>query len=232
VLLGLLAMGALSTSATAYVGSGVLACVYLFDLGRRFLDRQALGRDILAWEITLLAVVALIALAVVALSPDRLAPLYDVFDKVILQKSASYSYYQRSLWTRIGWEAFLDSGGLGAGLGSLRTSNWAVSILGSTGIFGALLLLGFFLQNLLRRTSGLSREDAAFASALKFSLLPYLAMNELGGTIPDIGVAAAISLGFLSSLPIESATRIRARQTSFSSPQANGAQSATRAEGS
>ncbi len=234
VLLGLLTMGVLSTSATAYVGCGVLACVYLFDLTRRFLDRRAFGRDILGWEITLLAVVALVAFAVAVLVPERLAPLVDLFDKVILQKSASYSYYQRSMWTQIGWQAFLDTGGLGAGLGSLRTSSWVISILGSTGIFGGLLLLGFFLQKLLQRTSRLSREDAAFASALKLSLLPYLAMNQFGGMIPDISVAAAISLGFLSSVPIESQHRIRGRQTSFrrSPLQANGAGSATRAAGS
>jgi hypothetical protein len=107
-----------------------------------------------------------------------------------------------------------------------------VSILGSTGIFGGLLLLAFFLQKLLQRTSGMSREDAAFASALKLSLLPYLAMNQLGGTIPDIGVTAAISLGLLSSVPFDSTSRIRARQISLSSPQANGAESAARAAGS
>jgi hypothetical protein len=202
-MLGLLVMGALSTSATAYVGCGVLGCAYLFDLARRFLDRQAIGRDVLGWEIGILAVAGLLGFAIAALAPDRIAPILDVFDKVIFEKSASYSFYQRSLWTRTGWEAFLDTGGLGAGLGSIRTSNWSVSILGSTGIFGGLLLFGFFLQKLLQRTSHLSREDAAFASALKLSLLPYLAMNQLGGTIPDIGIAAAMTLGLLSARPTE-----------------------------
>ena len=209
VVLGLLIMAALSTSATAYVCGGVLAAVYLFDLARRFLDRKALGRDNLGWELGLLSIVALIAFAVAAIAPQRVAPLFDVFDKVVLQKSASYSYYQRSMWTRTGWQAFLDTGGLGAGLGSLRTSNWTISILGSTGVFGALLLIGHFVQKLLQRGVGLSREDAAFALGLKLSLLPYLAMTQLGGTIPDIGVMAAITLGFLSSAPSEAARRLR-----------------------
>ena len=228
VLLGLLAMGALSTSATAYVGCGILAAVYLFDLARRFLDRNAFGRDVLGWEVGLLSIVALIAFAVAALAPERIAPIFDMFDKVVLQKTASYSFYQRSMWTRTGWQAFLDTGGLGAGLGSLRTSNWSISIIGSTGVFGALLLIGFFLQKLLQRTSRLSREDAAFAFGLKLSLLPYLAMIQLGGTIPDIGVAAAMSLGFLSSAPNEAARRLRDRQSSFSSSRATDGQAATR----
>ena len=162
------------------------------------------------------------------LAPERIAPIFDMFDKVVLQKTASYSFYQRSMWTRTGWQAFLDTGGLGAGLGSLRTSNWSISIIGSTGVFGALLLIGFFLQKLLQRTSRLSREDAAFAFGLKLSLLPYLAMIQLGGTIPDIGVAAAMSLGFLSSAPNEAAGRLRDRQSSFSSSRATDGQAATR----
>jgi hypothetical protein len=89
-------------------------------------------------------------------------------------------------------------------------------------------LIGFFLQKLLQRTSRLSREDAAFAFGLKLSLLPYLAMIQLGGTIPDIGVAAAMSLGFLSSAPNEAARRLRDRQSSFSSSRATDGQAATR----
>ena len=107
-MLGLLAMGALSTSATAYAGSAVLACVYLFDLARRLLDRQAFGRDALVWEIGILAVAALIGCAVVALAPGKVAPAFDVLDKVVFSKSESYSYYQRSLWTHTGWLAFLE----------------------------------------------------------------------------------------------------------------------------
>jgi len=197
--LGLLIMSALSTSATAYAGCAALACVYGFDLARRIFDRRAIGRDILGWEIGVLAIAALAAVAIVALAPSTVAPLFDVFDKIVFGKSDTYSFYQRSLWTRTGWQAFLDTGGLGAGLGSIRTSNWTVSILGSTGVFGALLLFGFFLQKLAQRTSHLPRQDAAFASALKLSLAPYLVMNQLGGTIPDIGIATAIVLGLLSS---------------------------------
>lgn len=217
-MLGLLVMGALSTSATAYAGCGVLGCMYLVDLGRRYFDRQALGRESLPWEIALLSVAALCGFAVVALAPERVAPLFDVLDKVVFQKSASYSFYQRSLWTRIGWQAFLDTGGLGAGLGSLRTSNWAVCILGSTGIFGALLLFGFFLQKLLQRVASASREDAAFATALKFALVPYFAMNQLSGTIPDIGVAAAMALGLLSAAPAEASRRSRSSARSLAAP--------------
>ena len=198
-MLGLLIMGALSTSATAYAGSAVLGCVYLFDLARRVLDRQAFGRDALGWEIGILAVAALIGCAVAALAPGKIAPAFDVIDKVVFSKSESYSYYQRSLWTHTGWLAFLDTGGLGVGLGSVRTSNWSVSILASTGVFGGLLLFGFIAQKLLQRTSHLSREDAAFAIGVKLSLAPALVMTELSGTIPDIGFAAAAALGLLSA---------------------------------
>ena len=211
-MLGLLVMGALSTSATAYAGSAVLGCVYVFDLARRLLDRQAIGRDALVWEIGILAVAALIGCAVVALAPGKVAPAFDVLDKVVFSKSESYSYYQRSLWTHTGWLAFLDSGGLGVGLGSVRTSNWSVSILASTGVFGGLLLFGFIAQKLLQRTSHLSPEDAAFSIGVKLSLAPALVMTELSGTIPDIGFAAAAALGLLSAAAPAAAGRLWIRR--------------------
>ncbi|MDR3494223.1 MAG: hypothetical protein P4L82_06440 [Ancalomicrobiaceae bacterium] len=196
---GTVVMAALSTSATAYIGGAVFACVYLFDLMRRLLNPKAAGRDTLRWEIGLMLVVAVIGIGILALTPGVLSPAFDVVNKIIFQKTSSLSFEQRSMWTRVGWQAFLDSGGLGVGLGSVRTSNWEVSILGSTGIFGAVLIFGFFLQKLLMPTSNLPRGDASFARALKLSLLPFFAMNSLGGTIPDIGVGAAAILGFLSS---------------------------------
>jgi hypothetical protein len=197
--LSLLVMAALSTSATAFAGGGALGCLYVVDLARRYLDRKAVGREGLGLEIGAVAGVAIVGLAIVLLFPERVAPLFEVVDKIVFQKTASLSYHQRSLWTHVGWQAFLDSGGLGVGLGSIRTSNWEVSILGSTGLFGGFLIFGFLAQRLTSSTKHLPPEEAAFATALKLSLPPFFVMSSLAGTIPDIGIGVATILGLLSS---------------------------------
>jgi hypothetical protein len=197
--LSLLVMAALSTSATAFAGGAALGCLYVVDLARRYLDRKAVGRAGLSLEIGAVAGVAIVGLAIVLLFPERVAPLFEVVDKIVFQKTASLSYRQRSLWTHVGWQAFLDSGGLGVGLGSIRTSNWEVSILGSTGLFGGFLIFGFLAQRLASSTKHLPPEEAAFATALKLSLPPFLVMSSLAGTIPDIGIGVATILGLLSS---------------------------------
>lgn len=191
-------MALLSTSATAYAGGAALACVYLYNLASRILDRDSFGRESCAMEIGVLACLGFVALMIVTVAFDRVAPLLDVLDKVIFEKSGSLSYMQRSMWSHIGWQAFLDSGGLGAGLGSVRTSNWFISIMGSTGVFGCLLIFGYFLQKLTLSTRRLAAPDAAFLNALRLTLIPFLVMASLGGTIPDIGVTTAATLGLLS----------------------------------
>jgi hypothetical protein len=191
-------MALLSTSATAYVGGAALACVYLYNLASRIFNRDAAGRETCAFEVGVLACLGLVALMIVVVAFDRVAPLLDVVDKVIFEKSGSLSYMQRSMWSHVGWQAFLDSGGLGAGLGSVRTSNWFISILGSTGVFGALLIFGYFAQKFIISTRGLAAPDAAFLNALRLTLVPFLVMASLAGTIPDIGVTTAAVLGLLS----------------------------------
>ncbi len=197
-MIGVGVMALLSTSATAYVGGAVVACVYLYNLVSRIVDQNAVGRETCGQEIGIIICSSFLALMIVALAPDRVAPLFDVFDKVIFQKSNSLSYIQRSMWSRVGWEAFVNSGGIGAGLGSVRTSNWPISILGSTGVFGALLIFGYVVQKLTLSTKGLAAKDAAFLNAMRLTILPFLAMSSLGGTIPDIGILTAAVLGLLS----------------------------------
>jgi hypothetical protein len=195
----LLVMASLSTSSTAYVGLGVFAIVYGINLLIRIARAPYRRRKELQREIFVLASVAFLAFAILALRSDLVETAWQMIDKVIFQKTSSVSFTERSAWTRVGWQAFLDTGGLGTGIGSLRTSNWAISILGSTGVFGGLLIFGFFAQKLLTSPRYYSPRYAGFMQAMRLSLIPPLVMNELGGTIPDIGIVTAATLGFLAS---------------------------------
>ncbi|WP_449410295.1 hypothetical protein [Methylobacterium komagatae] len=193
------AMTILSTSSTGLVGLGVLGFIYGVDLLYRTLDASNKRRDQIKQEFAVIFLVVFVALAGTLLKPSLLDPVSTMIDGLVYEKAKSASYAERTMWTRIGWQAFLDTGGMGAGLGSIRVSNWAVSILGSTGLFGAMLMFGFIAQQALTVPRSVSKEQAAFGTALKLSLLPTLAMYLVVATIPDIGIAVASMLGLIAA---------------------------------
>lgn len=192
-------MSILSTSSTAYVGLAVLGGLFGLDMMVRLLDPSNPRRKQLNIELILAFSVLFGLFAIFVINSSVFNPIYNAIDTIVLQKTSSSSFEERSLWTRVGWEAFLDSGGLGAGLGSIRVSNWAVSILGSTGAFGALLLFGFLLQQLVSVPRGATREVKVFTTVTKLGILPTLVMYQLSATMPDLGPTAAITLGMIAA---------------------------------
>lgn len=203
----LVLMTMLSTSSTAYVGLAVFGLIYGLDLLVRMLDAGNARRAQIGLEVGLIVFAVFAVFAAFVIKPALFDPIVAMVDKMVFQKSSSASYVERSLWNRVGWHAFLDSGGLGVGLGSVRVSNWAISILGSTGIFGALMMFGFIAQQLVAVPRNASREVVVFATVTKLGLMPVLVMYQLSGTIPDIGIAASAALGMIAATHAPSARR-------------------------
>jgi hypothetical protein len=141
---GLLAMAWLSQSSTAYLGLAAFAVVFAVNWLRRTLSPYTPASDGLKWEAIIALVAALTFLGLAAAVPHALDSIYDKIDLMIFQKSESDSYAGRTEWTRVAWEAFFATDGLGVGLGSARTSNWFVALLSNTGIIGTALLRGCF----------------------------------------------------------------------------------------
>lgn len=204
VIFALVAMVALSTSSSAYLGLAVFLVVYAFDLTTRLHTHIVERHAGVLWEIGLLVAVLFVFLTALVVSPQVLDTASGMIDEVIFQKSNSASYFERSAWTHVGWQAFLDTGGLGVGLGSLRTSNWFVSVLGDTGIFGGLLMFGFIGRLFTFHADKIDIRTAIVIRALRFSLIPTLVMDGLGGSIPDISIVTASFFGILTAMPMMS----------------------------
>jgi hypothetical protein len=191
-------MAVLSTSSTAYIGLGVLLAVlcasWLLRLltGSRRIAADLVGELAVAWAVLTLA------LLLAVLQPHFFDPVREMLDEVIFRKSASSSYAERNMWSATALEAFRGTHGLGVGLGGVRTSNWFVSILASTGVLGAVLLGGFLVLTLLRRAR--RREDAPLVLALQLSMIPWFAMQAVAGTTPDFGVAVGAAFGLIGGL--------------------------------
>jgi ABC-type multidrug transport system permease subunit len=122
-----------------------------------------------------------------------------MIDSILIEKSTTTSYLERGHWTELGLQAFFQSHFLGVGIGSIRTSNWFVNIIGSTGVVGSMMMFGFLIISFCASGYQSSVIDREWQRALKFLLTPMLAMDYFVGTTPDIGVMLAAILGLLAA---------------------------------
>ena len=83
---------------------------------------------------------------------------------------------------------FLDTGGIGAGLGSVRASSWLVACLSSIGVLGTFCYLAF-LTGVLRASArtGDRTRDAAI-SGLKAGCGAMFIAAMLAHPTPDLGI--------------------------------------------
>lgn len=210
-ILGLIVMALMSKSSTAYVGLAILSVAYGVNVMRRLTSSERASRLGLKWELAFLASAALILFGLVVFNPSMFDPFSNMVDTLIFQKTSSESYIERSEWTRYGWEALLATHGWGVGLGSVRTSNWYVSILSNTGVIGGLLMGSFMLQCFLRRARKDDADAAEMLTGLKLSLIPSLIMGALAGTTPDFGAGGGAAYGMITALSTMGVRRGAAR---------------------
>jgi hypothetical protein len=192
------AMAVLSTSSTAFAGLAVLALTHLADMLGRLVDRRADDRIQVAREIVIQLGVAVVILIVLMAVDGTRETLFKLVDEVVLQKSQSSSYEERSAWTSQAVEALGATHGLGVGVGSLRTSNYFVNVLATTGWLGfgpfSAFLALVFLSRPTRIGDPRIRE---LARGAKLVLVPSFAMATLSATTPDYGVATGALFGII-----------------------------------
>lgn len=199
VMAGLAVMLVLSTSSAGYVGIAVFLLVVGLEWGARAgrFEGSPLSRRGIRGEFALaLGLIGALAATLIA-APQLLDPVIERLNDMVFTKTESLSYLERSFWTRSAFEAGLSSYGIGVGLGSVRASNFAAALFGSTGILGVGFYFGFILQRLITAIPSRDPVDLAMASGLKWSFFPPFAVSLLIGTTPDFGTIEALRWGVL-----------------------------------
>lgn len=188
-------MAALSTSSTAFICLAILAAAYpVVRLSRK----DNLPSRISVTYIGLLVyLVVICALAYVALTPELLEPVTALVQRMVIKKVGSDSFEGRMGWNRAALQAFTDTYGLGVGLGSVRTSNFFINVLSSTGVFGTLAFLLFLIIVLTR--SSLEVKERVYLRALKASLFVIFAALALSGATPDFGALPSVVFGLIAT---------------------------------
>ena len=192
----------LSTSSASYVGLGFLGAMIGFEWMWRALKdkRNRLLKQGLMVELWLLNIALICFLTTVLVYPELFDPIIERVDRMVFQKTESYSYIERSMWNATAWQALLDTYGIGVGLGSARTSNGVVALVSSFGIVGTLFYVLFLLQVFLRHTTRDDHYGEAFISACKWSFLPPFLVDTLIATAADFGVSNAFRFGLVLSI--------------------------------
>lgn len=188
----------LSTSSSAYVGLGVFALVAMIEWSGRSASSSvgSVRQWGFEWWVSWGALLSISL--VVVFYPDLLTPLLTKIDELVLNKTDTGSYEERSLWTQVGWQSLLDTYGLGVGMGSTRTSNVAAAIFSNTGVLGGTLYFLFVARLLLSRSPAQSSPvGRKLLLGAKYAYFPSFIVALLAGTTADFGSANAFLYGLL-----------------------------------
>ena len=191
----------LSFSSTAYFGAFFVVFLLLMVIAKKTLFGGGIPRCFvyLGWIAGVLGIVFFML---------NSALVEQVLDSLIFNKASSSSAHERGLWAEYGFRTFLDTYGLGAGVGSIRSNGWLAVYLGSVGIPGFLLALAFWLQVLLKPLSqALSDEASAVYVACKAAVLVTLMMKLASATSPNPGYLLMFFAAIITSFSFKSQVR-------------------------
>jgi hypothetical protein len=173
-----------STSGTAYAG----LAVYLACLGCELLWR-AYTRGNVPRLSALVTSVCLVLLGIglaFTFELDVSRRVTAFFDETVAGKLDSVSGVERGSWNRQAWSNFIDTYGVGVGLGSARASSFPLVLLSNVGAVGTLLFLSF-----LRQVLWVARRTAVgpVPRAAREAVLAGLITEVISATVFDLGVA-------------------------------------------
>ncbi|MEP7456472.1 hypothetical protein [Phyllobacterium sp. SB3] len=148
--LAFLILLALSTSGTAYVGLIFVLLMLTVQSILPVLHGEKMRKPLLLYAggLSLIAVILLAAV----LSPTLVDAIASFLDESLLGKLDSDSGRERGHWNEVAWSNFIDSYGLGVGIGGARASSYLFVLLSNVGLPGLLCFAAFTLSTLFRRS--------------------------------------------------------------------------------
>jgi hypothetical protein len=197
----LLATILMSTSSTAYAAVLVFSLIVLLGCLSRSARGAATQRQIsyIGWTFLVLPMVLMATM----LLSGVWNTITTLFDATITNKLESQSGIERMLWNGQALVTFLDTAGLGAGVGSVRASSFIIALAASVGLPGA-FLFGAFFYRLVRipvaqANSRTAQTIVARAGGAACIALLIAATISAGGT--DLGLFFSVAAG-LASVPV------------------------------
>lgn len=184
----------LSTSGTAYVGLAVYCgFLVLYEAvgplaGRRIRRPSAL--------LALAGLGVFVVLAVPIVAPGLAAGVMEFLDEMLFGKLDSASGRERLMWNQIAFQNFLDSYGLGVGVGGARASSFILVLLSNVGWPG-LFLFFLFVASLLARPPhrSLDAAERKLVTAMRSGIVGSIVAESIVGAVFDIGLLFYVLAG-------------------------------------
>ncbi|WP_199275540.1 hypothetical protein [Sinorhizobium americanum] len=201
----------LSTSATALLGLAVVVPFLWSRSVASALGPRRAGRT--AFLLGLAALTPIVILMIISLFPATAEAVKQFLDEILFSKADSQSGRERMTWNAAAYQTFLDTSGLGAGLGSARASSYLLVLLSNVGILGTTafcLFVAATLGSRMPRASEGNGETASLVRAAKAGLVAGLTTSLVSGTVYDLGLTFYILAGSISALTYPRATTIQA----------------------
>ena len=202
-----LALLILSTSSTGLVGAPiVLLLLYWTALGRSGVKSGGRYSSLAVLCAPLLA----IALALILfIDPTTSAMIIDYVNLAVLDKATSDSGVERSSWNAVALQNFLDTWGIGVGLGTVRASSFLLALLANVGLPGA-IFYGVFAATALLRSRGHTRSfPADIRLAARNACFGLILGDLLVSPVIDQGLFFYVLAGIASAMPERQASNDR-----------------------
>lgn len=184
---GVLALANLACALMALSSTAILAlaaAVFLILLHSRTYLRHGISRLFGHVFIIALACIGIVVCLMVILTPT-VDLVSKILNNLILSKGNSLSGLERGAWAAAGFDAFIQTWGLGAGAGSLRSNGLAPVLLGSVGLPGTLAFLGFLAHAIIKPITPGALQTMRLFYASRVCALTLLASMLVSATVPD-----------------------------------------------
>ncbi|WP_426230657.1 hypothetical protein [Pararhizobium sp. DWP3-4] len=185
----------LCTSTTAYAASAVTGILVLFFCIARILRNNATPRH-LTYVVACLFALPLLVMAIM-LIPSVSESISNLIHATVTTKLESSSGEERMRWNAQALSSFLDTSGMGAGVGSIRASSLVVALLANVGIPGTLIFFIFLaslIRSVLRRDTDGGVEQKVGLAAM-FSCIAQVTAASISAGAIDLGPLFAITAG-------------------------------------
>ncbi|EWY37099.1 hypothetical protein N825_21880 [Skermanella stibiiresistens SB22] len=181
----------LCTSSTAYVTMVLFSLfVYMESL---MVSSSGDGRNSYRNVLLYVPVILMTIVLIIVMNSTLIDGLQQFFERTLFNKLETQSGKERSEWNMHAARIFIETMGLGAGVGSVRASSIILAMLSNIGVLGT-LLYGGFLLTLLRRDTGKGPSkkniplEAVVRDGARSSCLAMLIASAMSAGSIDLGL--------------------------------------------
>lgn len=142
-------------------------------------------------------------------TPEAFDPFLRLLDQTVFNKGYSDSAQERMRWNMVSWISTFQTHGLGIGMGSSRTSSWAIAAVSQLGVRGAAIMAALALRLFAARVDpaepALQIRRLHLLRAVKACAFAWLTSIAISGSSADPGppffLCLATTMGLAAPLP-------------------------------